>query len=211
MLLRAGPVGYQCAGKLHLPFRDSGNRFPLALTGALFAHQQPIAACAALHLAVLFPTLSSWRMGRASAGAISLAVADANEMFPVKMSYIWEEVACDATQATAAISRMLQDDKLDAVIGPDCEAACESSAYLTAGRNIVQISYSCASDLLSNKKKYPTVPPTHAHARMRAHTHAACPSARVSVCPPVTPQSNALVVAVGSTSHSAGPLESFPT
>lgn len=114
-------------------------------------------------------------MGRASAGAISLAVADANGMFPVKMSYIWEEVDCDATQATAAISRMLQDDKLDAVIGPDCEAACESSAYLTSGRKIVQISYACASDLLSNKKKYPTVPPTHAHARMRAHTHCRMP------------------------------------
>ena len=96
-------------------------------------------------------------MGRASAGAISLAVADANEMFPVKLSYIWEEVDCDATHATAAISRMLQDDILDAVIGPDCEAACESSAYLTSGRKIVQISYACASDLLSNKKKYPTV------------------------------------------------------
>ena len=118
-----------------------------------------MASCAAIHVAVLLPTALSWAAGRASAGAISLAVADANEMFPVKLSYNWQEVDCDATQATAAISRMLQDDKLDAVIGPDCEAACESSAYLTAGRDLTQISYSCCSDLLSNKETYPTVQP----------------------------------------------------
>ena len=110
-----------------------------------------------LHLAVLLPTASSWAAGRASAGAISLAVADANQKFPVKLSYKWKEVDCDSTQATAAISLMLQDDVVDAVIGPACEASCESSAYLTAGRNIAQISYSCSSDLLSNKQKYPTV------------------------------------------------------
>ncbi len=114
---------------------------------------------AALHLAVLLPTASSWAKGHASAGAISLAVADANKKFPIKLSYKWKEVDCDATQATAAISLMLQDDVVDAVIGPDCEDSCESSAYLTAGRNIAQISYSCSSDLLSNKKKYPTVRP----------------------------------------------------
>ncbi len=117
-----------------------------------------MASCAAIHVAVLLPTALSWAAGRASAGAISLAVADANEMFPVKLSYNWKEVDCDAAHATATISRMLQDGIVDAVIGPDCEASCESSAYLTAGRDIAQISYSCDSDLLSDKKKYPTVP-----------------------------------------------------
>ena len=125
----------------------------------VFSRQRSLAACAALHLAVLLPTASSWTEGRASAGAISLAVADANSRFPVKLAYKWKAVDCDATQATAAISLMLQDDVVDAVIGPDCEDSCESSAYLTAGRNIAQISYSCSSDLLSDKKKYPTVRP----------------------------------------------------
>jgi hypothetical protein len=105
------------------------------------------------------PTASSWPEGRASAGALSLAIADASEKFAVKLSYVWEEVDCDGMQATSAISRMLQDDIVDAVIGPDCEAACESSAYVTSGRDIAQISYSCSSDLLSNKKQYPTVRP----------------------------------------------------
>jgi hypothetical protein len=86
-----------------------------------------------------------------------MAVADANKQFMIQLTYDWQEIDCDAAQATAAISRALEADVVDAVIGPDCESSCESSAYLTAGRNIAQISYSCSSDVLSNKKKYPTV------------------------------------------------------
>ena len=114
---------------------------------------------AAIRLAVLLPTADSWPEMIPSAGAISLAIADANEKFLGKLSYVWEEVGCDGTQATAAIARMLQAGIVDAVIGPDCEASCEPSAAFTAGHNIVQISYSCSSDLLSDKKKYPTVSP----------------------------------------------------
>ena len=121
------------------------------------SRQQSIAVCAVLNLAVLLPTASSWAEGRASAGAISLAVADANKKFPVKVSFVWEEVDCDEVQATAAISRMMQAGIIDAVIGPDCEASCENSASFTAVQNIAQISYSCSSDLLSDKAKYPTV------------------------------------------------------
>ncbi len=72
---------------------------------------------------------------------------------------MWEQVGCDGTQATAAIARMMQAGIVDAVIGPDCEASCELSAAFTAGYNIAQISYSCSSDLLSDKKTYPTVAP----------------------------------------------------
>jgi ABC-type branched-subunit amino acid transport system substrate-binding protein len=86
-------------------------------------------------------------------------VADANKKFPVKVSFVWEEVDCDEVQATAAISRMMQAGIIDAVIGPDCEASCENSASFTAVQNIAQISYSCSSDLLSDKTKYPTVAP----------------------------------------------------
>ena len=96
-----------------------------------------------------------------SAGTISLAVADANEKFLGKLSYVWEQVACDGTQATAAIARMMQAGIVDAVIGPECEASCEASATLTAAHNIPQISYSCSSDLLSDKTAYPTVAPNH--------------------------------------------------
>ncbi len=99
-----------------------------------------------------------------SAGAISLAIADANEKFLRKLSYVWEQVDCDGTQATAAIGRMMQAGIVDAVIGPYCEASCEPSGAFTAGYNIAQISYSCSSDLLSDKNKYPTVSPRHTSA-----------------------------------------------
>ena len=114
---------------------------------------------AALRLAVLLPTASSWQTMRASAGATSLAVADANQKFPVKVSFRWEEIDCDEMQATAVISRMLQENIVDGVIGPDCEASCEPSASFTAGRDLVQISYSCSSDLLVNRERFPTVCP----------------------------------------------------
>jgi hypothetical protein len=116
---------------------------------------------AAIRLAVLLPTIDSWPELTSSAGAISLAVADANEKFLGKLSYVWEQVGCDGTQAIAAISRMMQAGIVDAVIGPDCEASCEPSAAFTAGYNIAQISYACSSDLLSDKKTYPTVAPNH--------------------------------------------------
>jgi hypothetical protein len=108
------------------------------------------------------PTLADWPEMISSAGAISLAVADANEKFLRKLSYVWEQIDCDETQATAAIGRMMQAGIVDAVIGPECEASCETSGTFTAGHNIAQISYGCSSDLLSDKKKYPTVAPRHA-------------------------------------------------
>ena len=108
------------------------------------------------------PKFATWPEMTPSAGAISLAVADANEKFAGKLSYVWEQVDCDGTQATAAIARMMQAGIVDAVIGPQCEASCETSGAFTAGHNIAQICYGCSSDLLSDKKKYPTVAPRHA-------------------------------------------------
>ncbi len=177
-----------------------------------------------LHLAVLLPTANSWAAGRASAGAISLGVADANKKFPVKLSYTMKEVDCDATQATAAISVMLDDDVVDAVIGPDCDVSCESSAYLTAGRNIAQISYSCSSDLLSNKKKYPTVRVPSQSQCLDVGASSCAPSPRPTKvscvvvpvarrvsscpCPHASIQSDALLVGRESSGLDS-PLESF--
>jgi ABC-type branched-subunit amino acid transport system substrate-binding protein len=138
------------------------------------SRQQSIATCAVLNLAVLLPTSNSWAEGRASAGAISLAVADANKKFPVKVSFVWEAVDCESNLAVAAISRIIQGNVVDAVIGPDCEASCESLAYLTAELDLPQISYSCRSDLLSDKSKYPTVA-SHLHPRpASARLHCSC-------------------------------------
>ena len=120
-----------------------------------------------LHLAVLVPTANSWPEGRASIGAIALAVDAANAQAAPPgstravrggtVTYSWKEVGCEPSAALEALTRILHEGPVDAVIGPDCSAACESTAILTAGLDIPQISYSCSSIALSDKKTYPTV------------------------------------------------------
>ena len=177
MCLRAGLVGVSCPGRLSPPFRDSGSASLLVTCSHLARAdvRSNHASIAAIRLAVLLPTADSWPEMIPSAGAISLAVADANEKFLGKLSYVWEQVACDGTQATAAIARMMQAGIVDAVIGPDCEASCEASAAFSAGQNIPQISYSCSSDLLSDKKAYPTVAPRHTSLLSAFATSNECP------------------------------------
>jgi hypothetical protein len=119
-----------------------------------------------IQLAVLLPTIKSWPEGRAAAGAVSLAVAEANNLSyfvgrDAHLAFSWREVDCDSSSAPAALGRMLGEGRVDAVIGPDCSTACESTGYITAGLDIPQISYSCSASILSDKSKYPTVS-THA-------------------------------------------------
>ncbi len=123
-----------------------------------------------LHLALLVPTADSWPEGRASIGAIALAVDAANAQAGQpgsvravrggKITYSWREADCEPSAALTALTRILEQGPVDAVIGPDCSVACESTAILTAGLDIPQISYSCSSLALSDKKTYPTVRPT---------------------------------------------------
>jgi hypothetical protein len=123
------------------------------------------------HLAVLLPTANSWPEGRALIGAIALAVDDANAQAgqpdPVRavrggnVTSSWREADCEPSAALAALTHILDEGPVDAVIGPDCSVACESTAILTAGLDIPQISYSCSSIALSDKKTYPTVRLNH--------------------------------------------------
>ncbi len=113
-----------------------------------------------LHLAVLVPTAKSWPEGRASVGAIALAVDAVNAQGLVglgRILYNYTEVDCDRFSSGAALTTMLVEGPVDAVIGPDCSLACESTAYITAVHGIPQISYSCSSSALSDKTQFPTV------------------------------------------------------
>jgi ABC-type branched-subunit amino acid transport system substrate-binding protein len=116
---------------------------------------------------VLVPTADSWPEGRASIGAIALAVDAGNAQAGPPgstravrggtVTYSWKEVGCEPSAALEALTRILDEGPVDAVVGPDCSVACESTAILTAGLDIPQISYSCSSIALSDKKTYPTV------------------------------------------------------
>ena len=90
------------------------------------------------HLAVLLPTANSWPEGRALIGAIALAVDDANAQAgqpdPVRavrggnVTYSWREADCEPSAALAALTHIIDEGPVDAVIGPDCSVACESTA-----------------------------------------------------------------------------------
>ena len=110
------------------------------------------------------------------AGALSLAVdeVNANQSLPQKLEYSWVDDTCTAAGALAALSKMIDDYKPDVVIGPGCSSACESTAFLTAGFGIPQISWG-------------TLPRMHAPTRMYACAHASTHSAhthsRMQVAP----------------------------
>jgi hypothetical protein len=133
------PPASVCNGRLELPRRQADD----------------------LNLAVLLPTWNSWPEGRASIGAIALAVDFVNNQTDLlggkKVVYSWQAIDCNPSQAIASLTRMLEERPVDAVIGPDCSVACESTAYLTSGRDIPQISYSCSADSLSDRAKFPSV------------------------------------------------------
>ena len=154
--------------------------FQCLVTCACFASLSLLEIAAtptAIRIAVLVPSSGSWPEGRASVGAISLAVDEVNRRPDLlggkQIEYIWREVECDAADSFAAISLMLEEGPVSAVVGPDCSLACESTAYLTAGRNIAQISYSCSSSELSKKTKYPTVCPRPAASAVLRKAHRA--------------------------------------
>ena len=111
-----------------------------------------------LHLAVIIPTLTSWPEARQSVGAISLAVemvnAHVDHFGGKQLRFQWREADCDSSDSMAQLSLMFEAGPVDAVIGPDCNLACESSAYLTAGRNLLQISYRHAAS-----RTLPRAPP----------------------------------------------------
>ena len=106
------------------------------------------------------------------AGALSLAVdeVNANQSLPQKLEYSWVDDTCTAAGALAALSKMIDDYKPDVVIGPGCSSACESTAFLTAGFGIPQISW--ARSLAC----------THPQGCMHARTQARIVLTRIHAC-----------------------------
>jgi hypothetical protein len=109
-----------------------------------------------LRIAVFVPTRASWPEGWAASGALRMAVEELNRrpelLGGLKLQVAEKAIGCDSSSASAGLSVLLEEGRVDAVIGPWCSLGCESSAYITSGRDIVQISYSCTSPLLSQTK-----------------------------------------------------------
>ena len=114
-----------------------------------------------VRLGVLLPVSGAWPVGGMIAGALSLAIdaVNTNALLGehIKLAYVWRDAGCEANEAMASLSVMLdRDGPIHAVVGPGCSMGCESTAYLSAGLELPHISFSCASDLLSNRETYPT-------------------------------------------------------
>ena len=116
----------------------------------------------ALHLAVLIPTAEEWPEFAGALGAVSLAVKAANDRFSIlnaatRLEVHLRETECDYSKSVATLSMIMEEFPVDGIIGPHCSKACASTADLANGRDVPQISYSCASAELSDKARYPTV------------------------------------------------------
>ena len=113
-----------------------------------------------INLALLWPMTGAWPVGRALAGAAALAVkrinSDENLVGGHSLEYNWADSACSASQSLKALGGLLSGAAtIHAVIGPACSQACETTAHLSAGQNLAQISFACTSPLLSDKAKFP--------------------------------------------------------
>ena len=71
------------------------------------------------------------------------------------LEYSWADSGCSAQQGLVVMGELLGGaGRVDAVIGPGCTSACEVTSYLSSGKNVPQISYSCTASSLSNKEKH---------------------------------------------------------
>jgi hypothetical protein len=91
----------------------------------------------ALRLGVLVETSGVLFSNKSIVGAVALAVAAANEQADSiggrHLDYVVGDGGCDASNAAAALTKLLSTGDLDAVIGPGCSSGCESTAWATAG------------------------------------------------------------------------------
>ena len=87
-----------------------------------------------------------------------------------QLESVFAEADCSAPAALAALSKLLEEGPLAAVIGPGCSSACEATGFLTAGRDLPQISYGCLSPSLTDKNAYPTVSGTRRRMSRLVHS-----------------------------------------
>ena len=172
------PKKFHCGGKLRPPVH-----LGMSLARSIYAANEwwdsGMRAEPFLRVAVFVPTRAAWPEGWVASGALRMAVDEVNRrselLGGLKLQVAEKAVDCDSSSASAGLRALLEDGPVDAVIGPWCSLGCESSAYITGGLNIVQISYSCTSPVLSEKDTFPTV---------TLPIHDVCTCARVSCSTP---------------------------
>lgn len=105
---------------------------------------------------------NSWDGGKTFAAGISVAIDDINQdptMLPgYNLSFVWEDSMCLKDKAlNTALDMYYTKEKtkqVSAIIGPACSDGCEVTAMLGEYWNIPIVSYGCASQELSDHKKF---------------------------------------------------------
>ena len=95
--------------------------------------------------------------------ALPIALEDAEENLEVLpdlplTTFTMRDDNCSPTKALQEMIKLVQVNKVDAIVGPSCSSACEAVSYLAASQewNLPIISYLCGADSLSNKDAFPT-------------------------------------------------------
>ena len=96
-----------------------------------------------VRLGLLLP-MSGWSAGKFITGAATLAIADANSagILPPgrRLEYAWQDSGCNAIKGISALVALLEGPPIHGIIGASCSSACESTAFLAAGRELPQVS-----------------------------------------------------------------------
>ena len=79
-----------------------------------------------------------------------------------EFKYAWTDTECNPSVGISKVADLLYGrgplrKPIDVLFGPGCSRVCESVGYLAKGTNTPVISYSCYSNLLSDKSIYPTL------------------------------------------------------
>ncbi|XP_006822843.1 resact receptor-like [Saccoglossus kowalevskii] len=134
----------------------------------IFSRNVRVVTAKNFHLGVLIPWDGFWAVGPHVAGAVNVALDDilSDPRFAAihngghNITYAWRNDECTASiglyETIDLWSGKFDGTPMDAMIGSGCSVVCEPTGLLTAKWEIPQVSWNCASSLLSDKGLYPT-------------------------------------------------------
>lgn len=102
------------------------------------------------------PPFFLWSLGSALPLAFDDVLGDANILPNHTTEIVVQDSACNPVKAVGEFVRLVQEEGVDAIIGPACGTACEAVGYLASAWNIPVVSYACGSLALSDKVIFST-------------------------------------------------------
>ena len=102
------------------------------------------------------PPFQLWLMG----SALTIAFDEVNQNDAIlpkhTLKFLVAYDNCHPAEGLDAMIRLVQEDKVDAIIGPSCSTSALTIAYLASSWNVPMIGYVGRNPSLTNKEEYPT-------------------------------------------------------